>query len=127
MVIRYAAYHKNSVHAIKVLEASRKQNKFAQSLDTMFKNQPDWANHHNPKPNRVYKYLASVGVDIKQLKKDMQDPSIIQIISKDASSMKKLNVRGTPTFFINGKPLSKFGIGELYDFVTKEVNLQYSE
>ena len=40
LVIRYAAFHKNSKHAIRVLEATRKQNKYKESLNLLFDYQP---------------------------------------------------------------------------------------
>jgi protein-disulfide isomerase len=125
LVVRYAAFHKNSVHAIKVLEATRKQNKFWESLSLLFEYQPAWANHHNPQPQLVFTYLPELGVNIKQLKKDMEDPEIIKNMEQDAKDLKELKVRGTPAFFINGKPLEKFGIGELYQAVDGEVKKHY--
>ena len=35
--------------------------------------------------------------------------------------MKAPNLRGTPTFFVNGKPLPSFGPQQLYDLVAAEV------
>lgn len=125
LVVRYAAFHRNSVHAIKVLEATRKQNKYWESLGLLFDYQPGWANHHNPQPTMVFTYLKELGLDIEKLKEDMKDPKYDEIISQDAKDLKELNVRGTPTFFVNGKPLEKFGIGFLYSAVDKEVQKQY--
>lgn len=35
--------------------------------------------------------------------------------------MKAINLQGTPTFFVNGKPLTEFGPQQLYDLVAAEV------
>lgn len=125
LVVRYAAFHKNSAHAIKVLEATRKQGKFAESLSYLFQNQPAWASHHNPKPLLVFKFLAQLGLDIDQIKKDMLDPKIQETIEKDTMDMKLLKVRGTPTFFVNGKPLEQFSLGHLYTAINKAVLESY--
>lgn len=127
LVVRYAAFHRNSVHAIRVLEATRKQNKYWESLDIMFRYQPAWADHHNPQPQLVFQYLPEVGVDVDKLKKDMDDPEIVKIIEQDAKDLKALNVRGTPTFFVNGKPLQSFSVGSLYNLVDTEVKAFYSK
>lgn len=127
LVVRYAAFHKNSKHAIKVLEATRKQNKYWESLGLLFDYQPGWANHHNPQPLLVFKYLGEIGLDIDKLKKDMLDPAIDKIIEQDAKDMQSLKVRGTPTFFVNGQALEKFGIGYLYSAIKKEVDKQYTK
>ncbi|MBT4790670.1 MAG: thioredoxin domain-containing protein [Halobacteriovoraceae bacterium] len=125
LVVRYATFHQNSVHAIKVLEATRKQNKYWESLSLLFQYQPAWANHHNPQPLLVFSYLPEVGVDIERLKRDMQDPEIDKIIAQDMKDLKKLNVRGTPSFFVNGLPLENFGMGYLYEAVSKEIKKHY--
>lgn len=125
LVVRYAAFHQNSTHAIKVLEATRKQNKYWESLDLLFKYQPAWASHHHPQPQLVFKYLPEVGVDIEKLKNDMQDPEYEKIIAQDAADLETLKVRGTPTFFVNGQPLENFGIGYLYSAVAEQVKKYY--
>lgn len=125
LVVRYAAFHQNSTHAIKVLEASRKQNKYWESLDIMFKKQPTWANHHNPQPFLVFSFLPDVGVNVEQLKKDMQDPQIVENIANDARDMETLKVQGTPTFFVNGQALEQFGVGFLYSAIDREVKKYY--
>lgn len=121
LVVRYAAFHKNSKHAIAALEASRKQDKYWESLGTMFDNQPVWADHHNPKPEMIYGLLEKIGVDIQKLKEDMKDPAIVDIIEQDAKDMKFLNVKGTPTFFVNGKPLDGFGLDYLIKAIESEL------
>ncbi len=125
LVVRYAAFHRNSTHAIKVLEATRKQNKFWESLEFLFVHQATWASHHDPKPLLVFNLLPEVGVDIEQLKKDMLNPEIVKHIEQDAKDLKELNVRGTPSFFVNGKPLEQFGIGFLYKAISDEVARLY--
>ena len=125
-VVRYAAFHKNSKHAIKVLEATRKQNKYWESLELLFNYQPAWADHHNPQPELVFTYLQEVGVDIEKLKIDMKDPAIDSIIEKDMKDLGILNVRGTPTFFVDGKPLDGFGLNFLYNAVSAAVEKNYS-
>lgn len=35
--------------------------------------------------------------------------------------MRAVNLQGTPTFFVNGKPLPSFGPQQLYDLVAAEV------
>lgn len=127
LVVRYAAYHRNSMHAIKVLEATRKQGKFWESLELLFKYQPAWASHHDPRPLLVFDYLPEVGVDIEQLKKDMQNPEIIKHIEQDAKDMEELKVQGTPTFFVNGQPLEQFGVGYLYTAIDREVKKYYPD
>jgi len=109
LVIRYVPFHRNSRFAISVLEAARKQGKFWETLDRLFETQPEWGDHHNPRPEKIWDYLPGLGLDLEKVKNDVHDPSINNVINIDFADSKKLQVKGTPTFFINGKPLENFG------------------
>ena len=109
VVMRYAAFHGNSIFAIKILEASRKQDKYWQALEILFQHQPEWGNHHNPQPQLVWNFLPRLGIDVEKIKKDMEDPAIQTIIEQDTKDGQALEVRGTPTFFVNGKVVEPFG------------------
>ena len=50
LVIRYAPFHDGADYFVKILEASKKQGKYWETLDVMYKTQRYWASHHNPKP-----------------------------------------------------------------------------
>jgi protein-disulfide isomerase len=125
LVVRYVPFHRNSKHAIRVLEASRKQGKFWESIEIMFKTQSAWASHHDPKPKRVFDYLPAAGVVIDKLKEDMKSPEIDKVIAQDLEDARTLQVRATPTFFVNGRPLEKFGFEHLKNLVEEEINKHY--
>jgi protein-disulfide isomerase len=109
LILRYAAFHGDSIFAIKVLEAAKKQNKYWEALEILFQHQPEWGNHHNPNPELVWNYLPRLGIDIEKIKQDMQDPEIQKIIEQDTKDGQLLEVRQTPTFFVNGKMVQEFG------------------
>ncbi|OUR95791.1 hypothetical protein A9Q84_14920 [Halobacteriovorax marinus] len=125
LVVRYAPFHRNSKHAIKALEATRKQGKYWEALELLFKYQPKWASHHHPQPELIFVYLKEIGIDIEKLKVDMKDPKIAKMIEQEVSDLKLLKVRGTPAFFVNGKPLEKFGITYLEELIQKEIKKSY--
>lgn len=113
LVVRYAPFHPNSRFAIKILEAARLQNRYWDVLSTLFYYQPNWGDHHNPKPELIWNYLPETGVDIDQIRKDLENPNTAMIIEQDIMDSKDLGVRATPSFFINGKPLTEFGFNQL--------------
>lgn len=125
LVVRYAPFHKNSKQAIAVLESARMQGKYWETLGVMFKYQPVWADHHNPKPELVFNYLPEAGVDVAKVKENLNNPSIQYIINTDMQDLQRLEVRATPTFFVNGKPLEQFGVEYLYKLVDSEVSANY--
>ena len=55
----------------------------------------------------------------------MKNPDIVGIINQDLADAKTLNVRKTPGFFVNGKPLSSFGYQQLKELVDSEISKYY--
>ena len=126
LVLRYAPFHHGAETFVKILEAAKKQGKYWETLDVMFKSQPSWASHSNPQPQLLWQFLPKAGLDIEQIKKDMNDPAIAQIIEQDLADAKTLNVRKTPGYFVNGKPLQNFGYRQLQALIQSEINANYS-
>ncbi len=91
LVVRYAPFHGNSKFAIKILEAARKQNKYWEALG------------------------------VEQVKKDLDDPKVVKLIEIDSQDVKDLGVRATPSFFVNGKPLTEFGFNQLESLIESEL------
>lgn len=122
IVIKYLANHNNSEFAIKLLEASREQNKYDEVLDVIFEKQPIWAQHNNEKPELLWELLTVIpNLDIEKLKSDMNNPKYDEIINTDTSDARKLGVRGTPTIFVNGVELKTLSTKALFDLVEAEI------
>jgi protein-disulfide isomerase len=118
LVIRYAPFHRNSEFAIRILEAARYQDKYWSALDVLFETQPEWGDHHNPQPEKIFDYLPRAFVDVQRIRDEMQDPAIAKALSQDVEDGKTLGVRGTPTFFVNGKQV---GMNGLEDAIQREI------
>jgi protein-disulfide isomerase len=125
LVIRYAPFHKGADTMVKILEASRKQGKYWETLEVMYETQPYWASHHDPKPQRIWEFLPKAGLDLEKIRTDMNDPEIEKIITQDMADAKTLNVRKTPGFFVNGRPLPSFGYTQLREVVESEIIANY--
>jgi protein-disulfide isomerase len=125
LVLRYAPFHDGADYFVKILEAAKKQGKYWETLDIMYKSQPNWASHSNPQPQRIWQFLPRAGLDIAQIRKDMNDPAIVKLIEQDLADAKTLNVRKTPGFFANGKPLQIFGYRQLQELVQSEISVNY--
>ena len=124
--VRYAPFHRGSDYVVKALEAARLQDRFWPALETLFTKQAEWTRGHSAVPNQVLVVLATVpGLDIERLKRDMESPAFTQLIEQDMADVKALKLQQTPTFFVNGKPLVKFGFEELRAQVGAEVASQY--
>lgn len=125
LVMRYAPFHDGSDYVVKILEAARKQGKYWETLEVMYKYQPHWASHHNPQPQLLWQVLPEAGLNIEQVRNDMNSPEIAKLIEQDLADAKTLNVRKTPEFFVNGKPLPSFGYDQLIELVGAELQANY--
>ncbi len=122
LVYRYLDNHKNSKYVVKILESARKQDKYKESLEVIFKNQNKWALHNNEKPQLLWQYLSEIeGMNIEKLKKDSQKINVDLMLSQDRLDAAKLGVQGTPTIFVNGKKLKRLSEQSLYDLVVSEI------
>jgi len=125
LVVRYAPFHQGSDYFVKILEAARKQGKYWETLEVMYETQRHWASHHKPQPQLIWKFLPKAGLDLEKIRADMNDPEIVKLIQQDIADAKTLNVRKTPGFFVNGKPLERFGYGQLQHLIETEIDAKY--
>ena len=125
LVLRYAAFHKDSDVVVKILEAAKVQSLFWQSLEAVLQSQPIWAEHGNPQIQRVWEFLKPVGLDAEKAKRDMESPRIAAILKQDMADVATLKVDKTPTFFVNGKPLLESNPNALRALVQQEIKTSY--
>ena len=122
LVIRYLDNHKNSKFTIQILESARLQNKYNEVLEVIYKTQNIWAKHNNEKPELLWSFLEKIdGLNISEIKNNMNNESISKIINIDRKDAQSLNVRGTPTIFVNGKKLDVLSYRKLIDLVESEL------
>jgi len=121
LVLRYLDNHNNSKFAIRLLEAARLQNKYNETLEIMFKYQQRWGNTNNPKPKLLWDFLPEAGLDMAKLKKDFENNDIDEMLNLDRKDATTLGVRGTPTFYVNGKVLRVLSHKGLLDLVESEI------
>ena len=125
LVLRYAAFHKDSDIVVKILEASKAQNLYWQSLEAVLLSQPEWADHGAPQVDKIWPYLKTAGLDVEKAKTDMKSPAIESILKQDMADVAAFNVQKTPTFYVNGKPLLNFGEDALRALVKQEIDAAY--
>ena len=121
LTVRYAPFHQGSDEVVKALEASRKQGRYWQAVEALLAAQPAWTQHHQARADLIWPHLARAGLDIEQLKSDMQSADIARAVAEDVMDARTLNVTKTPEFFVNGRPLPSFGFEQLRDLVNEEL------
>ena len=120
--VRHIAFHTGADYAVRILEASRKQDKYWQTLEALLASQRQWTQHHTVLPDRIGPAIADVGLDMEQLKADMNSIEVMTRIEQDKKDAILLKVSATPEYFVNGRPLPSFGQQQLADLVREELS-----
>ncbi|MCA9514100.1 MAG: thioredoxin domain-containing protein [Myxococcales bacterium] len=92
------AIHKHSHEAARVALAANRQGKFWKVYEHFFENQDTLS----AEDGAVRKLAAEAGVDMAQLDKDLADPAVEALVARDLAESDKLQLDGTPTFFVDG-------------------------
>ncbi|MEM7410946.1 MAG: thioredoxin domain-containing protein [Myxococcota bacterium] len=117
LVIRYLPLHKNSIQAIAALEAAREQDRFWDMLEILFREQHIWGSHKLPRPELIPGYAEQIGLDMEAYDRVVSRGEYKKLADIDRADAATLGVRGTPTFFVNGRPLEKLGYDGLRQLV----------
>ena len=102
------AFHKDAPLAHEASLAAGAQGKFWEMHDKIFTDQKQMGIEN------LKGYAEELGLDMEQFNKDLETNRYKKVVDDDMKLAKGAGVRGTPTFFINGKklvgakPLSEF-------------------
>ena len=125
LTMRHVPFHTGVEYVVRVLEASREQDKYWETLEALLRSQRQWVTNHVVQPDRVLPAIASVGLDEDRLLADMNSPAVLARMEKDQADAVTLKVRATPEYFVNGRPLPSFGQQQLLDLVREELDKHY--
>jgi protein-disulfide isomerase len=123
--VRHVAFHAGSDYVVRLLEASRRQDKYWQTLETLLATQSQWAPNHTVQPELVGVVIEGLGLNVGQLQADMNSPEVAARVRQDANDAVTMKVTATPEYFVNGRPLPSFGEQQLLDLVNEELQIAY--
>ncbi len=110
-----ARIHKYAMNAAVAAMAANRQGKFWEFHKELFKN-------YNRLNDEVIDEIAqSVGLDMEQFKKDMQDPALLTMVQRDLKDGVEAGVRGTPTIFVNGRLLQQRSMAGFQELIEQEL------
>jgi len=121
LTVRHVAFHEGSDYAVRILEASRKQDKYWETLEALLASQQQWTQHHTVQPEKIGPAIAGVGLDMEQLLADMNSMDVLARMEQDKKDSIFLKVSATPEYFVNGRPLPSFGQQQLANLVREEL------
>jgi protein-disulfide isomerase len=91
--------HPNAEPAAEAALAAGKQGKFWEMHDELYKS------GRNLSPETIKGIAEKIGLDMKKFEADRQSPDVKQQINAELALGQKVDVRGTPSIFIDGKVL----------------------
>lgn len=97
--------HLNSGTAALAVEASAQQGMYAQMTERLFETQPQWGGKQDSQAPVFRSYAQELGLDMARYDAAVADEKTRERIRKDVADGTALGVKGTPTFFLNGKKL----------------------
>jgi len=121
LVLRYAPFHPGSSEAVRIIEASRLQDKFIPVLEALLRVQPLWADHGRPDIAKAWDAAGAAGLDLERARKDATRSQFDELLRLDVADLQTFEIKATPTFFVNDKPLVILGQRQLQDLVEEEV------
>lgn len=96
--------HPNARAASAAVEAAGFQGKYWEMHNIVFENQNNWKDASTSERDGLFtNYAVEAGVNKERFISDLANTNISKKISFDQALGKKVNVSGTPTFFVNGK------------------------
>lgn len=94
--------HQHALVAASAAEAAGLQGKFWEMHDKLYENQKTWHEAFDVRP--IFEgYAKDIGLDIERYKQDINSDQVAQRIFQDGKRGHSLNVKGTPTVFLNGR------------------------
>jgi protein-disulfide isomerase len=94
------SFHKDAPLASEASLAAGAQGKFWEMHDLLFQNQ------RKLKKDNLIAYATQLGLNVAQFTADLDSRKFKAQVDADLAQAKKLGVRGTPNFFVNGKKLT---------------------
>jgi Na+:H+ antiporter, NhaA family len=97
--------HEHALMAAQAAEAAGLQGKFWEMHDKLYENQTQWTPAKDLVPIFV-DYAKQIGIDPDRFMKDLNGEQVAQRIFQDGKRVHALGLKGTPSFFVNGKEVT---------------------
>lgn len=94
--------HQHALLAAQAAEAAGLQGKFWEMHDKLYENQVTWTEKNDLVPVFV-DYAKQIGLNTDRFMKDLNGESVAARIFQDGKRAHSFGLKGTPSFFVNGK------------------------
>lgn len=113
--------HPQAMPAAKAALAAHRQGKFWEFHERLFQKQKELSDA------KINEIAQSLGLDMERFQNDLKDPAIQEMINKDIQNGYEVQVRGTPTVFVNGKLVRRPDFTGISQMVEEELKKRASK
>lgn len=96
--------HKNALGAAIATESAALQGKFWEMHDILYDKQSEWGNALNAR-DYFLTYATTIGLDTQKFQAELSNKALEDKVLAEYREGIRLQVQGTPTFFLNGEKL----------------------
>lgn len=121
VVLRYFPIdgHANARNAAHAVEAAARQGELESMYARMFETQAAWGDQQIDHSARFRGYAEELGLDLEQYDADVASEDVAARVERDFQDGRAAGVSGTPTFFLDGRPLEITSVQSFYDAVDR--------
>ena len=98
--------HRNSMPAAVAVEAAAQQGAYESMYQKMFETQTEWSHTTEDRSPVFRAYAEELGLDMAAYDAAVADPATRDRVELDVADGTALGVAGTPTFYLDGEPLT---------------------
>jgi len=129
LVVRYMPLHPNSLQAAALTEAAGEQGKYWEMQELLFRKHAEWGERHGAPPSAqpknidalFEKYAMELGLNVEKVNGAIRENRYQAKLERDRRDGQTLGVRKTPSFFVNGRMLMRFGENDLRALIEDEL------
>lgn len=97
--------HANAERAARAVESAARQGEFEAMYGLMYQTQTQWGERQEPADDVFRGFAQRIGLDVARFDRDYASPDVASRVQRDLEDGLSLGVRGTPTFFLDGRLL----------------------
>lgn len=109
--------HFNSERAARTVESAARQGKFEDMYKKMYETQESWGESDEPRDELFRSFAEELGLDMAQFDADYASAEVAARVQKDIEDGESLEVRGTPTIYVDGKLVQLESVQDLEDAI----------
>ncbi|WP_194421563.1 thioredoxin domain-containing protein [Microbacterium abyssi] len=123
-VVRYFPLpgHFNSKNAAIAAEAAAQQDRFEDMYHRLFETQTQWGEAQDSRADLFRSFAEELGLDMAAFDEAVANPATADRVELDVNEGDRLGVSSTPTFFVDGEPVTLEKWDDLENSIESAVN-----